>query len=326
MLKKVRGLSVVCMVFSAAWIVAGCALLEPLTKTTTSESDAKFNLPEFKGMKHAVGCKDFDNQAGWHGQWKIGNNLSVMLESALFDTGRFVVVEREKLTEIIKEQDLVTSGRAAPAKKVAKTGMIRPARYLATGAVTVVEEGTSGGMGGINIKGFNVGGSSAKATVTIIAKLVDTTTSAVVMKKSITGKSGKVSFNVGMNIKGVGADLGGFAKTPLGEAAQDCINQAAVFFAKEIEKIPVDACVASVKDGKIYINRGSDYNVAVGQNFVMEEEGDPISDPNTGEIIGSTQGKILGKIVVKTVLEKLSVCDPVSGDKNPKQGTLVKAE
>ena len=59
----------------------GCALLD--TSTKTSDGDLKTQLGEYNGLKHAIGCKDFANQAGWRGNWAIGNNLSIMLESAL---------------------------------------------------------------------------------------------------------------------------------------------------------------------------------------------------------------------------------------------------
>ena len=106
--------------------------------TSTEDSNAKMNLGEYKGLKQAVGCQDFENQAGWSGSWDLGNNLSIMLESALFDTGRFVLVEREKLTAVVAEQDLAASGRTAKAKNVAQTGLIRSAKYIASGAVTTV--------------------------------------------------------------------------------------------------------------------------------------------------------------------------------------------
>ena len=110
MMKKLGKVGVVGIVASGMMLTSGCALLEQFTGTTTSDSNAKMNLGEFKGIKHAVGCKKFENQAGWHGSWELGDNLSIMLESALFDTGRFVLVEREKLNDIIAEQDLGTSG------------------------------------------------------------------------------------------------------------------------------------------------------------------------------------------------------------------------
>ena len=119
---NVIGASVFACVLVAGW--GGCAMLDIGTKT--SDGDFKAQLGEYHGFKHAVGCKDFDNQAGWHGQWELGNNLSIMLESALFDTGRFVLVERKKLKDVIAEQDLATSGRMAKASKVAKTGCFAP--------------------------------------------------------------------------------------------------------------------------------------------------------------------------------------------------------
>jgi len=304
--------------------LGGCAMLDIGTKT--SDGDFKAQLGEYKGLKHAVGCKDFENQAGWHGQWELGHNLSIMLESALFDTGRFVLVEREKLGNIIAEQDLATSGRTAKASKVAKTGLLRPARYLATGAITVAEENQSGGFGGISLAHVNLGGSKGSAQITIIAKLVDTTTGQIVNKKTIKGKAGRIGFNVGLNVKGVGADFGGFAKTPLAEAGQDCINQAAVFFAKEIEKIPFDAAVVKSSWGKVYINRGSKHGIEVGKTFTMREEGEVLTDPDSGAIIGNEQGKELGKLKVTSVQEEVSVCEVVSGEKSPKAGTRVVGE
>ncbi|MBU0677695.1 MAG: CsgG/HfaB family protein [Verrucomicrobia bacterium] len=294
--------------------------------TATSDGDADMGLGEYKGLKHAVGVKDFDNDAGWRGNWEIGNNLSVMLESALFDTGRFVIVEREKLKEVLGEQDLAASGRTAKAKKVAKTGLIRSAKYLATGAVTEVEENQSGGDGGIRIKGFKVGLGKKDAQVTIIAKLIDTTTSEIVAKKRIVGAPGGIGLNVGYSGSDFGANLGGFKKTPLGQAAQDCINQAAKWFAETMEEIPFEGSVIKVSgSGQAIINRGSQFGVEVGQVLVMREEGETLIDPDSGEILDQEEGQVIGKVRVAKVSEKVSYCDIIEGEE-PEAGTVVSAQ
>jgi len=303
--------------------VSGCAILDGMVGTKTSDGDFKAQLGEYKGLKHAVGCAEFENQGGWGASWDLGRNLSIMLESALYDTGRFVMVEREKLGKVITEQDLVTSGRTAKAKKVAQTGLIRPARYIATGAITGADEGTSGGTGGISVGGVRLGGGGSSAQVTIIAKLIDTTTSTIVAKKRIVGKAGRVSLNVGVTFKGVSTDMGGFSKTPLSQAAQDCINQAAVFLAKEIEKVKFDGCVVKVSSGGVIINRGSEFGLEKGQVLSMVEEGEQLIDPQDGTVMGQEKGKTLGTLKVVRVEEKMSYCDVVSGEKNPKPGTLV---
>jgi curli biogenesis system outer membrane secretion channel CsgG len=284
-------------------------------------------LPEYKGLKHAIGVKDFENQAGWHGRWELGDNLAAMLESALYDTERFVLVEREKLKDVIAEQDLAASGRTAKAKKVAKTGFIRPAKYLATGSLTEVSENQSGGGGGINIKGFNVGLKKKDAQITIIAKLIDTTTGEIVAKKRIVGAPGGIGLRLGYSGSGFGANMDGFKKTPLGQAAQDCINQAAKFFATEMEEFPFEGSVIKTSSpGKVLINRGGEYGVEAGQELVMKTEGEELIDPDTGAILGMEPGELIGKLRVSSVQEKFSICEVTDGEMEPETGTVVAVE
>jgi hypothetical protein len=248
-----------------------------------------------------------------------------MLESALFDTGRFVLVEREQLKDVIAEQDLVASGRTATAKKVAETGKIRPARYLATATVTTLEDAASGGDGGVRIGSFNVGLGGKKAEITIIAKLIDTTTGEIVAKERITGKPGAISGRVAYSGGDFGANLGAFTKTPLGEAAQDAINQAAKFFAKQMESFPFDGSVVKVSgNGQVIINRGSAYNLQVGQNLVMSEPGETLVDPDTGEVLGNEEGAVIGELKISKIAEKISYAEVVSGEANPEPGTSVR--
>ncbi|MFC1462488.1 CsgG/HfaB family protein [Verrucomicrobiota bacterium] len=315
---KVVGVAVLLAVVLAP---NGCALLN--TGTQTSDGDAQMQLGEYKGLKHAIGCIDFKNEAGWRGRWELGNNLSIMLESALMDTGRFVLVERDKLNAVIKEQDLAASGRTAKAKNVAKTGLLRPAKYLATGAVTTVEEGASGGSGGITIGPISLGGGGSKAAVTIIAKLVDTTTGEIKAKKRIIGRAGRKAMSVGLHTGIVNTRVGGFKKTPLGDAAQDCINRAAIFFAKTMETFAFEGSVAAMSGNRVVINRGSKHGIAPGKLFVMREEGEIITDAGTGEVLGKNEGKQIGELKVLSAKEKMSFCEVVSGEKKPKPGTVI---
>ena len=294
--------------------------------TETSSGNAEMNLGEYKGLKHAVGVKGFKNEAGWSGSWDLGDNLTVMLESALFDSGRFVVVQREQLKDIIAEQDLAASGRTAAAKKVAQTGKIRPAKYLASGALTEVSENTSGGDGGINIKGFRLGAGKNTAQVTAIITLTDTTTGEIVGKERVVGKAGGTALRVGYS-GSIGGDLGGFQRTPLGEAAQDVINQAVAFMAKKFEEFPFEGNIVKITDkGQAIINRGSEFGVEVGQELVMQEEGEALVDPASGAMLGYEEGEEIGSLKVVRVSEKVSYADIVDGDNNPAPGTIVKAK
>lgn len=292
-------------------------------ETDVEDGDAKMNLPEYKGLKHAVGVVDFTNDSGWRSRYKLGYNMSIMLESALFDTGRFVLVEREKLGHVLGEQDLAASGRAAKASEVAKTGQVRPAKYIATGTVTEVEYNESGDGGGIRIEGFKIGGSRAEAKITLIVKLVDTSTGQIVAKKRVTGEAGRAAIDVGYAERGFGTDFNAFAKTPLGEAAQDCINQAVKYFATEFEEIPVTGAVVMTRNGKVIINRGENYNFRKGTVLEMREEGEALIDPETGEVLEEAEGEVIGKIQITKTSEKVSYCKVLEGEAEPARGTEV---
>lgn len=320
---KAKILPVTVIALLVCTLLSGCALLSGSTGTTTSDANPVSQLGPYSGLKHAVGCKDFENQGGWAAQWKLGNNLSIMLESALAATDRFVMVEREKLEDVIAEQDLAGSARVAAARKVAKTGLIRPARYIATGAVTSVEENQAGSTGGIYIKGFRLGGSKGKAKVTVVVKLIDTTTGEIAAQQMVTGVAGKAGISVGMYKNGYGGTMGGFAKTPISEAAQDCMNQAAVFIARKMEEMPFEGAVVKSSAKTVIINRGDEFGVTVGKQLVMKTLGELLTDPDTGAILGREDGDEIGKLKVIKVAPKMSYCTVTSGEKTPKTGTPV---
>ena len=127
------------LVVTAAALVAQAQpsdLLKPSTKTKTSDDAAGSRMGEYKGIKHALGIADFSSREGFFFEQSARENMRAMLESALFATNRFVIVERNNLEAVIAEQDLQKSGRAAKAANVAQTGKLRSARYLASCIVT----------------------------------------------------------------------------------------------------------------------------------------------------------------------------------------------
>ncbi|RME71993.1 MAG: hypothetical protein D6781_03005 [Verrucomicrobia bacterium] len=248
-----------------------------------------------------------------------------MLESALYETGRFVIVERGDLGSVMAEQDLQASGRAAEGAKVAQTGELLSARYLATGDITEASESTSGEGAGINIRGFRIGGSTAKASIVVVVKLVDTTTGEVVASKRVRGEAGRTSVRISGYKDGLGGSLGAFAKTPLGEAAQDCINQAVKFIAESMEDYAVEGAVVLVKGDQIVINLGSDRGVTEGAVFLVRDEGEVLRDPDTGEVLDRFEGETTATLEVTRVREKVSYCKLVDGEL-PERGDRVESQ
>lgn len=314
-----------CLAVLAVSVALPTLTVEVLAQRTQTRSGAaEMNLGDYKGIRHAIGVVDFENQAGWRGQWELGRNLSLMLESALQDTERFVLVDRQNLGDVMLEQDLAAGGRMAQARSVAQTGKLRPAKYIASGAVTEVEESASGRDGGIGIGGVRIGGGRQKAQVTVIVKLTDSTTGEIVAQERVVGRAGRTALRIGLSHRGVGGELGGFEKTPLGEAAQDCINQAAEFIAKKMEEFPFEGNVIRVSNnGQVLINRGSEFGVQEGHEMELRSEGEEIIDPMSGAILGMEEGQVLGRLRVVRVEEKFAYCDVMDGEKNPVVGSVV---
>jgi curli biogenesis system outer membrane secretion channel CsgG len=278
-------------------------------------------MPAHKGVKHAIGVSDFTNQVGYHAWSTLGGNLKFMLESALAESGRFVMVERINLGTVIAEQDLQKSGRAAEAKSVAETGKLRSAKYVATGAVTEISESTSGENGGFGIGGIRVGGSSSKSTVVLVVKLIDSTTGEQVASKRVRGEAGKSGLSIGINRGGGSGNLGAFAKTPLGEAAQDCINEAVKFIAESMQKTDIESMVVAVTKDEVVIGMGENYGVAVGQKLIVRKDGEVLKDPDSGAILDRLEGETTGSLEIVRVREKTAYCKlldgtmPVRGDR-----------
>jgi curli biogenesis system outer membrane secretion channel CsgG len=307
-------------------IVPARAALSDLLKggndTKTSDDTAGSKMADYKGVKHAIGVIDFENQNTSYTDPSLGQNFRLMLESALFATNRFVILERAQVDAVMKEQDLQAGGRTAKATGVAQTGKLQSARYLATGAVLQASTDTSGDGGGLNIKGIHLGGSSSKSQVVVLVKLMDTTTGQVIAEERVKGEAGKSSINLGYAGADGGGGLSSFAKTPLGEAAQDCINQAVKFIATKMEGTPIEGSVITVAADQVIISLGTNYGLAAGQLCVVRKPGEVLTDPATGEILGTSEGATVATLQVTSAREKLSYCKLVDGTM-PERGNAV---
>src|SRR6185436_4733716 len=137
-----------------------CVCLLFVSTFAFAESEAK------GGLRYSITVTKFDNAAGWNGQWDIGDAWATVLTDQLNQTGKFIVLgEKDMREEAMGEQDLAASGRTAGGAKAPVTGQMTPAQLLVKGAITAVQASTTGGGGGLRIKGVGVGGASDKAEI-----------------------------------------------------------------------------------------------------------------------------------------------------------------
>jgi curli biogenesis system outer membrane secretion channel CsgG len=269
------------------------------------EEGDESGLPPLKGPKKIVAVGSFENKSGFVSEISLGDSFSDMLANSLDKTGRFIVVNRESLDQVLDEKTLARSDETAKSA-VAKTGQVLSAQYILVGAVTEFEQQTQETGGGIRIKGVGVGAKITKAHIAVVVRMINTQTSEEFTQR-VEGKA--QATGVAADYEGPDWGIGGehFQKSPLGKAVQDALDQAVVLLGTRIINEPWTGKVVMAKDGKIYINAGERNGIKVGDVFVVYHRGEELRDPDTGELLDFIEEK-LGTISVITVQEKVSIC------------------
>ncbi len=297
-------------IVSAALLV--CAL--SVSTRAQEQEDEGIVLPENKGnLRYSVTVSKFENKANWRGQWDLGYAFTEIMTDALQQSGWFIVLgDAEMRLEAMAEQDFAASGRVAGGKKAPQIGRMTPAQLLVKGAITHVQASTTGGVGGINIKGFRLGGSTDRAEVNVTFYLVDSETGQVKASTAVVGKSGRQGLAIGYHgtkLGGLTGDLAGFKKDNLGKATEHAIGQGVLFCIEQLEDVPWEGTVMLAGEDRIIINRGSREGVSVGQKFVVGSA-EELVDEDTGEVLDVEITEV-GVLQVTQVKEKIAYCTPV---------------
>ena len=217
-------------------------LFPPKATVTTPDGKSieEAQQEAYDGPKARVAVSQFKDKTG-KGWWTgaIGDGMADMLSTALFHSNRYIVLERQTVSDVLREQDLATAGRIKKGTE-APTGEIEGAELLITGAVTEFEGNQSGIGGGIGGVGGNVGrilggiaGGVKKAHMAIDMRVIDTRTSRIVAATSVEGEA--TDFALGGALAGwgsggaLGGALGGWSKTPTEKALRICIVEAVKF-------------------------------------------------------------------------------------------------
>jgi len=285
---------------------------------------AEVNIPEppAGNLRYTITVSKFKNEAGWHGQWDLGDGFATAMTDILYQSGWFIVLgDNEMRKAAMEEQDFGASGRTAKGKKTAQIGRMTPAQLLVRGSITNVQD-TGGKGGGISAFGMSFGADMGNSEIDITIYLVDSETGQVKASKKVTGRSTDKGFSIGGRVlPGVGANFGADKKDNVQKAAEDAIGQAVAFLVQQLEDIPWEGSIIMVKGDKIVVNRGSREGVQVGTKFKVGSV-EELVDPDTGEVLDSEMTQI-GSLVVNSVKEKIAYCSAESGKDAIQKGMTV---
>ncbi|MDH4232958.1 MAG: hypothetical protein OEW04_13135 [Nitrospirota bacterium] len=273
-------------------------------------------------LRYSIMVSKFDNRSGWSGQWNLAETWGTVLADSLQQTGKFIVLgEKDMRGEAMAEQDFAESGRTAGGKKKPVIGQMTPAQLLVKGEITHSPHSTSGGGGGLGIRGFKIGASTDNAEINAVIYVADSTTGQVLASRKVVGDASSTGVDVGFSDRDWGADLGGFKRTNVGKAVEKAIDEAVEFITRQLEKIPWEGTVLMVKGGNVYINRGAREGVSSGQTFDVGQT-EVLRDPDTGELLDVSMEKA-GAIVIDKVKEKISIGKAIGGGENIQKGMTV---
>jgi len=262
-------------------------------------------------------------QRWWGWDWDPGEGISDMLVTELVNSGRFSVVERERLNEVLQEQNLTREG-VVDAATAARIGKVLGVQLFVFGTVTQFSLDSK-------IIKLPVLGELAewRARCTLNARLVNVETSEIMA--AVTGQGAKSQSNVRLSEKW--GDLSGFTfgssrfeEHILGKATTKAVEDVAEGIEEktvgltpvvvipevtptvtpEVEPEVIEGLVAKVSDDEVVINVGSQKGVKVDDIFSVRRITETITDPETGEVILETKDKI-AEIKISQVHERAAI-------------------
>jgi len=241
----------------------------------------------------------------------LGNSATDVLITELAKSGKFILIERDRMNKLLEEQKLGMSG-AIDSSTAARVGRILGLNAIVTGSISEFGSTTQGSEYLLAQSKRQV----VKATVDI--RVVDAETGQILYADSGSGLGTKKS----------GGVLGLGTRQSYDESLeQEAIRAAIVKFVNnivsQVEKKPWSCRVADADASNIYLNAGNDSNLPIGKTLTVYKVGREIKDPTTGLVLGNTEEKIGEIKVTRYFGDDGSVAELVKGSL-PSKGDIAR--
>jgi curli biogenesis system outer membrane secretion channel CsgG len=293
--------------------------------------------PGAQKRRLAVTAFDYSAVQNWVTFWfnnntNIGQGIRAMLNVRMAQSKNIVLLERERLNVITKEQDLGATNRVAQGGK-AKIGKIAGADAILLG--DIVAFGRDDKNKNTNAAGIlchvpwafgcraasqlGVNTKEEKAVVAINLRIVDAETAEVLETAEARGESSRKSKQWGAvaGVSGAGAGGAGqamtsanFQDTIIGEATSNAVDKIVAFLNEKIPAIAaksrgVEGRVANFNGCTLYLSVGGNDGVQVGDRFEIHRILNDVVDPQTKEVLDHETVKV-GEFVASTVHDKVA--------------------
>ncbi len=279
---------------------SNCTTLSDLQRTSVV-TDPVFT--EYTGLKRAIAVLNFEDETEL-GQGKVGSAISDMLIGQLVRSGRFVVVERSQLEQILQEQGLGQTG-VMTEETAAQVGKLLGAHALVLGRLNELTFRS----GRHDFKsdeekeeGFSLAASIGMAEVSF--KVINTETGEIFISDVFR----ETDFRPGFGIRTkewAFEDIEDFNQSVVGIATRKCLNKIVVKIIKNSDQLPWFGKVIKVDTTTIFFSPGKKSGIKVGQYFSVYSA---ITDIDSA-------GLPLGKVeVVDFIGERITKASILAGE------------
>lgn len=215
-------------------------------------------------------------------RWKtqeLLDGVTQMVTDRLANEPDLVLVERERIAEVIREQRFQQSDYV-DTRKAVEIGRLLGADILVMGSVNEFGMDTAGGM---SLGPFTVKGS--RAQVRLSARLISVQTGQILTSIQAKGEKVGATFELD-SLKGISVNSEHFRESTLGQALDIAVDDFATRFVAAMERLELDSAntAAEVAVGKIVATTGNYIIVDIGAEqglakgdilYVVREESFP---------------------------------------------------
>ena len=275
-------------VVAVSLLFTACATLEKKEIHQTSvqppsvSKTLSANTPDTKSLKRKVAIGRFTNETSYGQSFfidsdnnRIGKQAMDILSAKLFETGKFIMLERADLAQV--EKELAMAGNSA---------MSNAADYLVVGSITEFGRKEVSDVGVFS----RVKRQEANATVHI--RIIDVSTGQIIYSES--GKG--IAYSEAGTVLGVG-DKAAYDSSLNDKVLDVAITDLASNVIENMLDKPWRSFILSSEEGNLIISGGKSQNITKDSIFDVVKTGRKVKNPQTGMFI-TLPGKKVAKIKV----------------------------
>lgn len=302
-------------------LLSGCATMEEQNINKTTSSSSETNPPakqesaslkqKEKHLKRKVAIGRFTNETAYGQSFfidkdnnRIGKQAMDILSAKLFETGRFIMVERADIDQIKKELEIKGD-----------TKLTNSADFLILGSITEF------GRKDVSDVGVFSRVKKQQATARVHIRLVDVSTGLIIYSEE--GKG--TAFSEAATTMGVG-NTSGYDSSLNDKAITAAISDLSSNVIENMLDKQWRSYILGEDGGSLIISGGKSQNIEQGAEFEVMKKGKQVKNPQTNMMI-SLPGKKLATIEVLTTTgetpeTEVSFAEIKSGDLS----TYIKAD